>query len=125
VYRDFVALSERDGAPGRLGGKLRRELGAVFATLKAPGRDLDDLPALTADLTPRRAAIGDLLAQGARSRDPKTSRFSSGLLAHETALWTFTRLPGVPATNYPEVRIMPRSPARAVLGGGILIGSSA
>lgn len=31
--------------------------------------------------------------------DPKTRRFCAGLLDHESAPWTFTRVPGVPATN--------------------------
>jgi transposase len=99
VLRDFTALGERGGTPGRLGRKLRRELSTVISTLNQPGRDHTDLATLTADLQPRRERIGDLLAQGARSRDAKTSRFCTGLLEHEQALWTFTRLPGVPATN--------------------------
>ena len=99
VLRDFTALGERAGAPGRLGRKLQRELGAVFTTLNAPERDRADLTTLAADLKPQRDRIGKLLAQGARSRDPKTSRFCAGLLEHQTALWTFTRQPGVPATN--------------------------
>jgi transposase len=99
VLRDFTALGERAGASGRLGRKLKHELGAVFSTLNAPDRDRDDLTALAADLEPQRDRIGELLAKGARSRDPKTRRFCAGLLEHETALWTFTRLPGVPATN--------------------------
>ncbi len=99
LLRDFIALAERKGAPGRLGRKLNRQLGEVFATLNAPGRDPADLPALAADLKPQREHIHGLLAQGARCRDPKTRRFCAGLLAHEPALWTFTRLPGVPATN--------------------------
>jgi transposase len=99
LLRDFTALGERAGAPGRLGRKLARELGAVFATLNAPDRDPADLTTLSADLKTQCDAIHDLLAHGARSRDPKTSRFCNGLLAHETALWTFTRRAGVPATN--------------------------
>jgi transposase len=99
VLRDFTALGERDGAPGRLGRKLGRELGSVFSTLNAPGRDPADLNTLASDLRAQRDRIHDLLAHGARSRDPKTRRFCTGLLEHETALWTFTRLPGVPATN--------------------------
>jgi transposase len=99
VFRDFIALGERGGAPGRLGRKLTRQLGDVFAVLHAPGRDRSDLAALAADTQPTRDRISELLAAGARSRDPKTSRFCTGLLAHQSALWTFTRLPGVPATN--------------------------
>jgi transposase len=106
VLRDFIALGERDGAPGRLGRKLTRQLGDVFATLNAPGRDHNDLATLAADTQAARERISELLAQGARSRDPKTSRFCTGLLEHETALWTFTRLPGVPATNNTSERAL-------------------
>lgn len=99
LLRDFSALGERTGAPGRLGRKLGCELSTVFATLNAPGRDLTDLTALAADLTPQRDRVHDLLTTGSRSRDPKTRRFCAGLLEHEAALWTFARVPGVPATN--------------------------
>ena len=106
LARDLVALSERTGAPGRLGHALARELGRVFTALHAPGRDPDDLDALRHDIAPHRQAFHDLLAKGARCRDPKTRRFCEGLLAHETALWTFTRVPGVPATNNASERAL-------------------
>lgn len=106
VLRDFIALGERGGAPGRLGRKLTRQLADVFATLNTPGRDRSDLAALAADTHDARQAINTLLAQGTRGRDPKTSRFCAGLLEHEAALWTFTRLPGVPATNNASERAL-------------------
>jgi hypothetical protein len=37
LARDLIALSERDGAPGRLGRALSDEFGRVFTTLHAPG----------------------------------------------------------------------------------------
>jgi transposase len=106
LLRDFIALGERGGAPGRLGRKLTPQLADVFATRNAPGRDRSDLAALAADTQPARDRIGELLAQGARGRDLKTRRFCAGLLEHETALWTFTRLPGVPATNNASERAL-------------------
>ena len=99
LLRDFVALGERAGAPGRLGRALARVLGDVFTALKQPGRDLDDLGVVRADTAQQRERLHALLAKGARSRDAKTKRFCAGLLAHEDALWTFTRVTGVPATN--------------------------
>jgi transposase len=99
LLRDFVALGERAGAPGRLGRALARVLGDVFTALKQPGRDLDDLAVLRADTAEHRERLHALLTKGARSRDAKTKRFCAGLLAHQDALWTFTRLPDVPATN--------------------------
>jgi len=106
VLRDFTALGERGGAPGRLGRKLARELTAAFQALNKPGREPGDLTALRSDLDPHRDRIRDLLQQGARCRDPKTRRFATGLLEHETALWTFTRIPGVPATNNASERAL-------------------
>lgn len=106
VARDLVALSERDGAPGRLGRKLSRELGRVFGVLHQPDRDPDDLRGLREDIAPHRHALHDLLDRGARSRDPKTRRFCQGLLDHEPALWTFTTTPGVPATNNASERAL-------------------
>ena len=99
VLRDFVALGERPGAPGRLGKKLQRCLAGAFKILNAPGRDPADLPALQADLARSRTKLRDLLQQGTRGRDPHTARFATGLLDRYDALWTFTRIAGVPATN--------------------------
>jgi transposase len=98
LLRDFVALGERAGAPGRLGRALARVLGDVFTALKQP-RNLDELGILRADTAEQRERLHALLAKGARCRDAKTKRFCAGLLAHEDALWTFTRVIDVPATN--------------------------
>jgi transposase len=99
VLRDFVALGERDGASGRLGRKLQKCLDDTFKILKTPGRDLADPDGLAADLAPHRQQLRALLEQGARGRDPQTARFCVGLLDRYNALWTFTRIAGVPATN--------------------------
>jgi transposase len=106
VARDLIALGERDGAPGRLGRKLAKELGAVFSVLHQPDRDPADLPSLRADTTSHRQQFHDLLEKGVRGRDLRTRRFCQGLLDHETALWTFTRVPGVPATNNASERAL-------------------
>lgn len=106
LARDLVALGERDGAPGRLGRKLARELGNVFSVLHHPDHDPGDLGALREQTAPHRTALHDLLNTGTRCRDPTTRRFCQGLLAHETALWTFTRVPGVPATNNASERAL-------------------
>jgi transposase len=99
VRRDFIALGERAGAPGRLGRKLQKCLADAFKILNATGRDLNDLTALQADLAPTRQRLLELLQQGARGRDPHTARFCRGLLDRYDALWTFTQIAGVPATN--------------------------
>jgi len=106
LARDLVALGERDGAPGRLGRHLTRELGQVFSALHDPARDPENLAALRETIAPHREQFHDLLTQGVRGRDPKTRRFCQGLLDHETALWTFTRVHGVPATNNASERAL-------------------
>jgi transposase len=78
----------------------------VFTALHAPGRDPENLEDLRQEIAPLRQAIHDLLATGTRCQDPKTRRFCEGLPAHETALWTFTRTPGVPATNNASERAL-------------------
>lgn len=83
-----------------------RELGAVFAMLNEADRDRDDLNALSTDTQPARDRIGQLLAQGARGRDAKTRRFCAGLLTHQQAPWTFTRVHGVPPTNNASERAL-------------------
>jgi len=99
VLRDFVALAERAGAPGRLGRKLERCLAGAFKILNQPGRDPADLAALQSDLAASREQLQTLLQRGARGRDPHTARFATGLLERYEALWTFTPIAGVPATN--------------------------
>ncbi len=99
ILRDFVALGERAGAPGRLGRKLQRCLADVFTILNEPERDREDLTALRADLASCRQQLQTRLEQGGRGRDERTARFCAGLLERYDALWTFTRVPGVPATN--------------------------
>jgi Transposase IS66 family len=71
----------------------------VFAALNADGRDPNDVATLAADLAEHRNRLHDLLVSGTRKRDKTTARFCRGLIAHETALWTFTTTPGVPATK--------------------------
>jgi hypothetical protein len=98
VLRDFIALGERGGAPGRLGRKLARELGDIFATLSAPGHDRSDLAALSTDTQPARDRIGDLLAHGARSRDPRPADSAP---ACSTTRRRCGRLPDGPASRPP------------------------
>jgi transposase len=99
LLRDFVALGERARAPGRLGRKLERCLADAFKILNQPERDMENLTALRADLASCRQQLQTLLEQGARGHDQRTARFCAGLLERYDALWTFTRIAGVPATN--------------------------
>jgi transposase len=95
----FIELSERAGAPGKLGRALADALTQIFKTTNDPDRDPNDLATLRADTAIDRKTIHELLLKGVRSRDPKTRRFCDGLLKHEQAFWTFTLVAGVAATN--------------------------
>lgn len=92
VLRDFVALGERDGTPGRLGRMLERRLASAFKIVNQPGRDRADL-ALSKPTS--------LLEQGARGRSRSFSRDAAATcrppVRHRTPgtlrlLWTFTRI---------------------------------
>jgi transposase len=124
VARDLIALGERGGRPGLLGRQLADCLSDAFKSLHQPGRDGTDMTALQADIKPHQDRFDALLQQGANGRDKKTARFCDGLLKHFESLWTFTRVAGVPPTNYPEVRIMPGSAGLGALGHVALAGSS-
>jgi hypothetical protein len=63
--RYLVALGERNGALGRLGRQLARELDAVFGVLHQPGRDRSNLRQLREDIATHRERFHDLLATGA------------------------------------------------------------
>jgi transposase len=107
AVRQLTELSERDGAPGKLGVKLLALAGKVFGihrehVLALADADHPEHPALLAlreQLAPLRASFKELLEQGARSRHGKTARFCAGLLQEEPALWTFSEIPGISPTN--------------------------
>ena len=101
AVRQFVSLSERDGAPGKLGKKLLAAARVVIATHRRYLAEDHDLDWLRAQLAPLRAQIQTLLQKGARGRDQKTANFCSGLLAEYDALWTFCDVNDlqIPVTN--------------------------
>ena len=105
-----------------MGRALARVLGDVFAALKQPGGNLDDLGALRADTAEHRKRLHALLAKGARCRDAKTKRFCAGLLTHEDALWTFTRVIDVPATNNAAERALRHAVMWRKIGSPVVLG---
>ncbi len=96
---NFTKLSERPGAPGKLGRKLLAAARDVFTAHRAYLQDGHNLAWLKAQLDPCRDHIEQLLKQGARGRHPKTARFCEGLLEEYAALWTFCEVPGIDPTN--------------------------
>jgi transposase len=101
AIRRLVALSERQGQPGKFGEQL---LGAAREVIRIHRRCLQedhDLDWLRAQLQPLGKRIETLLEQGARGRDQKTANFCAGLLDEYDALWTFCDVEDlqIPITN--------------------------
>lgn len=126
AVRQLTELSERTGAPGKLGTRLLDIAGQVFAVHRQhvaalAAADRPDHPALVAlreQLAPLRERFRGLLEQGTRGRHLKTARFCDGLLEEYDALWTFCEVPGVSPTNNDAERAM-RGPVilRRISGG--------
>ncbi len=88
--RSLIALSERPGAPGKLGAKLLKAAReAIHIHHAYREHDEHDLIWLRAHLQPLRERIQALLEQGTRGHDQKTANYCAGLLEEYDALWTF------------------------------------
>lgn len=97
LLRDFQALAERDGRPGVLGQKLKQTAAEILTVHRqAAGQPVrwDQEPMLAL-----HDRLMDLLEQGSRMRDAKTSRFCGALLDLWPALWNFTEHAGLDPTN--------------------------
>jgi transposase len=126
LIRQLTEISERSGAPGKLGTRLLDIAGEVFGVHREhasalAGADDPEHPALIAlreQLHPLRERFRGLLEQGTRGRDAKTARFCAGLLNEYDALWTFSEVPGITPTNNDAERAM-RGPVilRRISGG--------
>ena len=99
AIRQFVSLSERDGAPGRLGHQLLKAAREVIGCHREYLQDSHDLAWLHTRLAPHREQIQTLLQTGVRGRHLKTRRFCAGLLDEYDALWTFCEVEGIDPTN--------------------------
>ncbi|MGH2869235.1 MAG: IS66 family transposase [Solirubrobacteraceae bacterium] len=99
--RQLVEISERQGAPGKLGKRLVGAAREVIKTHHAYLDDGHDLDWLREKLTPLRQQIKALLEQGARGHHERTANFCSGLLDEYDALWTFCDVTDIqiPVTN--------------------------
>jgi transposase len=126
LIRQVTEVSQRSGAPGRLGTRLLELAGQVFAVHRDHAgmlgdADRPDHPALIAlreQLQPLREKFHELLQQGAKGKHAKTARFCVGLLEEHDALWTFCEVPGISPTNNDAERAM-RGPVilRRISGG--------
>jgi len=99
LIRQLVSLSERDGAPGRLGHKLLDDARDVIRAHREYLEQAHSLTWLERELQPLRENIKTLLEHGVRGRHSKTRNFCAGLLEEYEALWTFCEVPAISPTN--------------------------
>jgi transposase len=102
--RSLIALSERPGAPGRLGKKLLESAREAIHIHHAYLEHEHDLDWLREQLAPLRASIQALLEQGTRGHEQKTANYCAGLLEEYDALWAFCDVQDlqIPMDNNPR-----------------------
>lgn len=118
AIRQLVEISERDGAPGKLGEKLLRIARQVIALHRAYLTDGHTLAWLKRKLQPLRQRIQSLLEEGERGRHQKTKRFCVGLLEEYEALWTFCEIPDIAPTNNSAERALRHAVIMRKIQGG-------
>jgi transposase len=99
LLRDFQALCERGGRIARIGHALKQTASEILAAHRVHDAEGRLVAWHEPELLDLHHRLMDLLEQGSRMRDPKTSRFCCGLLELWPALWNFTQTPGVDPTN--------------------------
>lgn len=99
LLRDFEALTDRGRQTAKLGHQLKQTAGEILAAHRGHDADGRRVAWHEPELLDLHHRLMDLLQQGSRMRDQKTSRFCHGLLDIWPALWNFTEIPGVDPTN--------------------------
>ncbi len=118
AIRQLVEISERQGAPGKLGKKLVKAAREVIAVHRRYLQDQHTLPWLAHELSPLRNRIQALLEKGERSRHQKTANFCAGLLEEYEALWTFCEIPNISPTNNTAERALRHAVIMRKIQGG-------
>jgi transposase len=118
AIRQLIELSERQGAPGKLGKKLVKAAREVFHIHRAYLEGEHTLAWLQGKLSPAQKRIHALLEQGTHSRHEKTARFCQGLLEEWSALWTFCEVPDIPLTNNAAERALRHGVIMRKIQGG-------
>jgi len=99
LARTFEGIGERDGRVGKLGRALRAATSQMLAADRAHKADGQLVAWCEPGMIEHHNQLLDLIERGSRIHDPKTSRLCDGLLAFWPALWHFTEIPDVDATN--------------------------
>ncbi|MBA3746381.1 MAG: IS66 family transposase [Solirubrobacterales bacterium] len=108
LARNFIAHADRGGAAGRHGARIKGLLDAVMI-LDRDAREHDrQLAWHEGQLRPLHDDLMDALEAGERGRTPELATLCANVLDLWPALWNFTEHHDVDATNYAEVRVMPR-----------------
>lgn len=100
LKRDFQKISERPGAPGRIGRKLLKAYECLFTFWKT---EYD--PSMLAFKKPRKrlryykAKLLRYLRQATRCTHKATARTCTNILQSVDSLWNFFEIPNVPPTN--------------------------
>jgi len=118
LIRQLVEISERQGAPGKLGAKLVKAAREVIAVHHRYLQEQRTLPWLARELSPLRDRIQALLQEGERCRHQKTANFCAGLLEEYEALWTFCEVPGISPTNNTAERALRHAVIMRKIQGG-------
>ena len=118
ALRQLIELSERQGAPGKLGAKLVTAAREVFHIHRLYLEGEHTLAWLQGKLSPVQEHIRTLLEQGTRSRHEKTANFCQGLLEEWQALWTFCEVPDIPLTNNAAERALRHGVIMRKIQGG-------
>ncbi len=118
AIRQLIEISERQGAPGKLGSKLVKAAREVFHLHRLYLEGGHTLAWLQEQLSPAQDRIRVLLQQGTRGRHEKTANFCQGLLDEWQALWTFCEVPDIPLTNNAAERALRHGVIMRKIQGG-------
>ena len=99
LMRDFFKISQRSGAPGKIGTQLLEQAHKMFALWHKVRDGPPNQCAFQTVIEPIREAIETLLCQGAVCDHPKTKHTCKRIYTRKVALWTFVDKPGVEPTN--------------------------
>jgi transposase len=106
LLRDFQAFVERGGTSKRIGEALLEQVRRMFKWWHRVRDGTMSRETFHKKMQPVALRVGELLAEGSRCRNTKTSGTCMHILGLEWALWTFVLHDGVEPTNNFAERII-------------------